>query len=389
MSLLRDVLNVRVALGSMNEFKTYLTDLLAVAGIRINGMHKYDITIHSENIYNRILRDGEIGVGEGYMEGEWDCEQIDELVYRISKVDLEKKLIQSVNHNTPLVIESLAQKLKPHDSFEIGRKHYDIGNDLFTNMLDKRLVYSCGYWKKAKTLDQAQEDKLDLICRKLHLKRGMKVLDIGGGWGAFAVYAAQKYGVHVVNITVSKEQVSFANHRSQGLPVENRLVDYHEVNDGPYDRIVSVGMFEHVGSARYTDYFDMVRRNLKTDGLFLLHTIGASADYEKSGLTWMGKYIFPNSELPSLVKISRAIDKKFILEDLHNFGYYYEKTLMHWHANFNKNWSKIKDTYGEKFHRMWNYYLLTCAGMFRSRKLQLWQLVLSKQGVEGGYEGVR
>ena len=272
-------------------------------------------------------------------------------------------------------------------AFQVGEKHYDTGNDLFTLMLGKTMAYSCGYWRDAKNLDQAQEAKFDLICRKLNLQKGQKVLDIGCGWGSFAYHAAKNYGVNVVGISVSKEQIKFAKQLCKGLPVEFRLQDYRELNE-KFDHIISIGMFEHVGVKNYREFLKISKNCLKKDGLFLLHTIGSL----KSGNRmepWLDKYIFPNSMLPSLKQITSSAEGLFVIEDVHNFGPDYDKTLMEWHKNFNKNWPKLKNKYGEKFYRMWNYYLLSCAATFRARKSQLWQIVLSPEGVPGGYKSVR
>lgn len=273
-------------------------------------------------------------------------------------------------------------------AFIIGEKHYDLGNDLFQNMLDKRMNYSCAYWKDADSLDKAQENKLELICRKIYLKPGMRVLDIGCGWGAFGKYAAEKYNAEVVGITVSKEQVELGNKLSKGLPVEIRLLDYRDLND-KFDRIVSVGMIEHVGHKNYRTYFEVANKCLTDEGLFLLHTIGNTESGRAIDL-WTNRYIFPNGALPSLAQLGRAIENLFIMEDWHSFGPDYDRTLMAWYQNFYDSWDRIKDKYSDRFYRMWKYFLLSSAGSFRSRiRNQLWQIVLSKNGVPGGYVSIR
>lgn len=374
-------------MSKLTPGKKIISDILADHGIKINGNHPWDVKINSDNVYNRLLKDGDIGAGEGYMESEWDCKRIDELVFRAAKINFEKVIAGKIS-KIKLLWEFIKAKARPENPFEIGKRHYDLGNELFKHMLDKRMVYSCGYWEKAHNLDQAQEAKLELICQKLGLKKGMKVLDIGGGWGSFAKYAAEKYKVHVVNITVSKKQVELAKILCKGLPVETRLEDYHQVK-GKFDRVVSIGMFEHVGSKHYQIYMETVNRLLNDDGLFLLHTIGVDNPAGNPKNSWMGKYIFPNSEIPSLLQITEAMKNLFIMEDWHNFSADYDKTIMVWFDNFNKNWNKLKDEYNEKFYRMWKFYLLCCAGAFRARRFQLWQIILSKHGVLGGYESIR
>lgn len=272
-------------------------------------------------------------------------------------------------------------------AFQVGERHYDLGNRLYRGMLDRRMVYSCGYWKNADNLDAAQEAKLDLICRKLGLKRGDRVLDVGCGWGSFAEYAAERYGVEVVGITVSKEQVVLGNESCRGLPVELRLLDYRDM-EGEFDHVVSIGMFEHVGLRNYRIYMEKVRQCLKDGGLFLLQTIGGNDSVTKLD-PWFEKYIFPNSLIPSIRQISAAAEGLFVMEDWHNFGADYDPTLMSWFRNFDRNWDSLSEIYDERFYRMWRYYLLSSAGTFRARCLQVWQIVFSKEGVRGGYLTVR
>jgi cyclopropane-fatty-acyl-phospholipid synthase len=269
----------------------------------------------------------------------------------------------------------------------IGRRHYDIGNDLFSLMLDKWMNYSCAYWKDAGDLDEAQESKMDLICRKLQLQPGMRILDVGCGWGGLAAYAAKHYDVEVVGITVSREQVKLARQRCEGLPVTIKLEDYRRLT-GTFDRIVSVGMFEHVGAGHYRTFMRMIRRCLAPEGLFLLHTIAGNRSV-RSCDPWISRYIFPNSMLPSSRQISSAAEKLLVLEDWHSFGPYYDPTLLAWYQNFKANWDRIKHAYDGRFFRMWTYYLLACAGSFRARRNQVWQIVFSNNGVRSGYEGVR
>ena len=249
------------------------------------------------------------------------------------------------------------------------------------------MVYSCGYWHSASSLDEAQTHKLDLVCRKLQLKPGMKVLDIGCGWGGACKYIAENYGVKVVGITVSKEQVVLAREMCRGLPVEIRLQDYRKI-DGTFDRIYSIGMFEHVGNKNYDAYMKAVRSCLREDGLFLLHTIGKNEICTCSD-PWIDRYIFPGALIPSVIQISRSIEGVFVLEDWQNFGPDYDRTLMHWYRNFCENWSLIEKEYDERFYRMWTYYLLSCAGSFRARRNQVWQILLSPKGVSSGYRAAR
>ena len=250
--------------------------------------------------------------------------------------------------------------------------------------------YSCGFWRDAKNLTEAQQHKMALIGRKLKLQPGMRVLDIGCGWGGLCKYLAETYQVNVVGITVSKEGAKLAQERCAKLPVEIRVQDYRDV-DEKFDRIVSVGMFEHVGRQNYRTFFEVCDRCLDQDGIFLLHTIGIDNDYVPPIEPWVNKYIFPNGIIPDHKDIPKTIDKLFTIEDWHNFGSDYDKTLMAWHANFVKSWPNIQHLFSEpeRFYRQWVYYLLLGAGLFRARKFHLWQIVLTKKGLPGGYCSVR
>jgi len=351
--------------------------------IRVNGDRPWDIQIHDPSIYRRAVLQGTLGLGESYMEGWWDCERLDHFFEKVLSSDIQRTFDRNFFMLVEFVRAHIVNLQGKSRAFKIGQHHYDIGNDFYQRMLDTRMTYTCGYWNNAANLDQAQEAKLDLVCRKLELKAGDKVLDIGCGWGSFAKFAAERYGVEVVGITVSKEQVGLAQELCKGLPVTIRLCDYRQL-EGTFDHIVSLGMFEHVGYRNYKTYMRAVAGNLKDDGLFLLHTIGHKISV-RSGDPWIEKYIFPNSMLPSIKQIAKATEGVFVMEDWHNFGADYDKTLMAWFENFNRNWGEFEQRYGERFYRMWNYFLLSCAGAFRARHLQLWQVIFSKQGVRRGY----
>jgi cyclopropane-fatty-acyl-phospholipid synthase len=364
--------------------KQSIEEIFSGAGISINGTNTFDIHIKDDRFYKRVTAEGSLGFGESYMEGWWDCESLDDFFCRLMCSNVEDK----VKQNWKLVLRAALLNVNSKArAFQIGERHYDIGNDLYENMLDKRMTYSCGYWKDANNLDESQEAKLDLICRKLDLQPGDRILDIGCGWGSLVKYAADKYGVKAVGITVSEKQAVVAKERCAGLPVEIRLQDYREL-DEKFNHIVSVGMFEHVGYKNYRTYIETVGKCLSDNGLFLLHTIGESRS-KVAMEPWCDKYIFPNSLIPSLKQISAAIEKIFMIEDLHNFGVYYDPTLTSWFNNFNRSWDKLQSQYSDRFYRMWKYYLLSCAGSFRARCLQVWQIVLSQKGVAGGYHPIR
>ncbi len=367
--------------------KQIITDLAAQAGISINGTNSWDLQVHNEKFYSRVLGGGSLAVGESYMDGWWDVDALDQCVSRVAAARLKEKIITPslVINGALAFFSNMQSKMR---SRVVGEKHYDVGNDLYKAKLDKRMTYTCGYWKDCSTLDKAQEAKLELVCKKIGLKSGDRVLDIGGGWGSFAQYAAEMYGATVVATTISKEQALLGRERTKGLPVEIRLQDYRETADGPYDHVVSLGMFEHVGRRNYRAYMKKVHSLLKPDGLFLLHTIGGNRSVWVSE-PWFDKYIFPNGMLPSIKQVGASIEGSFVMEDWHNFGTDYDKTLMAWFKNFDTAWPALKDKYDERFYRMWKYYLLSMAGIFRAREMQLWQIVLSKGGVPNGYNTVR
>ncbi|PIE72364.1 MAG: cyclopropane-fatty-acyl-phospholipid synthase [Deltaproteobacteria bacterium] len=363
----------------------FIREIMQSLDIQVDGERPWDVRIHNPLFYKRVATQGSLGLGEAYMDGWWDCDALDELFYRLlrNKADEKtadtglRKIYKSIKNYLVSVQNQIQRKTR---AFIIGQHHYDLGNELFSIMLDKGLNYSCAYWHKAENLQQAQTEKLDLICRKIGLKPGMEVLDIGCGWGGFARHAAQNYGVKVTGVTVSKEQADYARNVCKELDVTVELVDYRQVQ-GKYDRVVSVGMFEHVGWRNYRRFMDKVHQVLDNSGLFLLHTIGSNDSLTASD-PWIGTYIFPHSMIPSVAQICRAAERRFIVEDWHNFGLYYDSTLMVWYKNFVNNYNKIKERYDLRFFRMWTYYLLVSAASFRARKNQLWQIVFSKQGLD-------
>ncbi|BBO70361.1 cyclopropane-fatty-acyl-phospholipid synthase [Desulfosarcina alkanivorans] len=362
-------------------------ELFGSADIVINGTRPWDIQVHNPAFYNRLVAGGSLALGESYMDSWWDCEALDQLFYRILRFRLDQQAARSIKLLWSGIRSAATCSPGRFRAFAIGRRHYDIGNDLFTLMLDKWMNYSCAYWRDAGNLDEAQRSKMDLICRKLQLQPGMRLLDVGCGWGGLAAYAAKRYGVEVTGITVSREQAKLARKRCRGLPVTIEKKDYRRLN-GTFDRIVSVGMFEHVGAGRYRTFMRRIRGCLAPEGLFLLHTIAGNRSVRFCD-PWISKYIFPNSMLPSGRQIASAAEKLLVMEDWHSFGPDYDPTLLAWHHNFIANWNRIKQAYDGRFFRMWTYYLLACAGSFRARRNQLWQIVFSKEGLRPGYRSVR
>jgi len=371
----------------MNRYQTTVEALILPAGIHLNGTAAFDIQVYDDRFYNQVLRYGSLGLGESYMNGWWDCRELDNFLYQLLSIDIEKQISKSLNAQWQTVKAHLFNMQTVSKSVHVAQEHYDLGNDLFETMLDKYMMYSCAYWSKARTLDEAQEDKLELICKKLKLGPGMRVLDIGCGWGGFAQYAAQKYEVKVTGVTISSQQAELARARCHGLPVDILLQDYRLLA-GQYDRIVSIGMFEHVGYKNYTVFMQLVKSCLKDDGIFLLHCIGGN-EHNVTTDPWIDRYIFPGGMMPSVEQIGRAIDKQLIVQDWHNFGLYYDLTLMEWLGRFKASWGMLKHHYSERFYRMWVYYLCLSAASFRAGKNQLWQIVLTKPAFSKLYESVR
>ncbi|MGV7093516.1 cyclopropane fatty acyl phospholipid synthase [Siccibacter turicensis] len=369
-----------------NEWYRIVNELLSRADVHINGSAPGDITVHNPHFFKRVLQEGSLGLGESYMDGWWDCDRLDLFFTRVLRAGLEKQLPHHFKDTLRILGARLFNLQSRKRAWMVGKEHYDLGNDLFSRMLDPAMQYSCGYWKTADNLADAQQAKLKLICEKLELKPGMTLLDVGCGWGGLAEYAARHYGVSVHGVTISAEQQKMAQARCAGLDVTIRLQDYRDLNE-QFDRVVSVGMFEHVGPKNYATYFEVVDRNLKPDGLFLLHTIG-SRTTDNNVDPWINKYIFPNGCLPSVRHIANAAEKHFVMEDWHNFGPDYDKTLMAWYARFQAAWPEIADNYSDRFYRMFTYYLNACAGAFRARDIQLWQVVFSR-GVENGLRVAR
>lgn len=369
------------------QFERLLASFAGQTGIAVGGTRPHDIRITDERFYDAVLADGFSGVRDAYVEGWWDTGRLDEVTCRALSADFSLPSASRLTLALSLIAARITNLQSVRRANQV-RAHYDLGDDLFAAMLDRRRIYSCAYWRTATELDDAQEAKLDLVCRKLALEPGMRLLDIGCGWGGLARYAAEKYGVTVVGLTVSPDQARVASEVCAGLPVEIRLADYRTLREERFDAVVSVGMFEHVGWRNYRRYMEIVASLLQPGGLFLLHTIGCNKSVSTYD-SWMSRNIFPNAHLPSARQIAAAAEGLLVMEDWQNFGADYDRTLMAWYENFERAWPSLRDRYGERFRRMWSCYLLTCAGSFRARFNQLWQIVFTTPGREGVYVGIR
>jgi cyclopropane-fatty-acyl-phospholipid synthase len=353
-------------------------DLLTKADIQVGGSRPWDLQVHDERLWARLLRDGTLGAGESYVDGWWDTPALDQFMDHI----LRARFDESLRENWTLVAQAVRARVLNLQSitrsFDNGQHHYDIGNDLYEPMLGGRLLYTCAYWPNATTLDEAQDAKLDLVCRKIGLRAGMRVLDLGCGWGGFAAFAAERYGATVTGYTVSQEQVRWAKDHYPQLPIDIRLDDYRNAT-GTFDAVVSIGLMEHVGWKNYRGYMQLVDRLLAPGGVAFVHTIAGNVPRAHIE-PWFDKYIFPNAVLPTLARLASAMEGIFIPEDVHNIGEDYDRTLMEWWRNFDAAWPTLRARYGDTFYRRWKYYLLSCAGAFRSRSQQLFQIVMTRRG---------
>jgi len=356
-----------------SRFRARLESLFARCGIEIDGPNAWDIRVHHEDFYSRVLANGSLGLGESYMDGWWDVRDLDGFLYRLLAARLDEE-VKTWRDALAWLTASLINLQRRDRAFTVGEKHYDLGNDFYEGMLDARMMYSCGYWEHAHTLDEAQEAKLELTLDKLGLEPGQRVLDVGCGWGGALRYAVEKYGVIGVGVTVAREQAAYARARNEGMPIAIRLQDYRDMRE-KFDHVFSIGMFEHVGVRNYRRYMRVVRRCLHPGGRFLLHTIGKLKSSNHTD-PWINKYIFPNSMIPSRAQIEAAIDGIFTIKGWQNIGGHYERTLLAWRANFERSWARMAARYDERFRRMWHYYLSACAAAFRAKKLEVWQVLL-------------
>ncbi|MDH3753024.1 MAG: cyclopropane fatty acyl phospholipid synthase [Acidimicrobiia bacterium] len=371
----------------MGDAKRLGHDLLERAGITVGGDEPHDIEIHDERLFERVVRDRELGLGEAYQDGWWDANELDAFMARIVESDIRSAIRPSPKLLWLTAGAALSNRQNIRRARSNASAHYDIGNDLYERMLDPRMIYSCAYWANADDLATAQEAKLELICRKLHLEPGMRLLDIGCGWGGFAHYAAEKFGADVVGISPAAEQVRVAKERCADVSARIEQLDYRDVG-GRFDRIVSIGMMEHVGPKNYRGFFRRCDELLESDGVMLHHTIGSNESKNRSD-PWFDKYIFPGGVLPSIGQIGAGSEKRWCIEDLQNLGPDYDPTLRAWHSNIDARWDEIP-RYDERFRRTWRYYLLSSAASFRVRSIQLWQLVFRRTNTRSDtYVGLR
>lgn len=381
-------MNIETFLNRM--FKTGSLEVRLPGGRRLvvgdGSQPSVAVTVTDNVTLARIIAQPSLGVGEAYMDGRLiiDRGNIHDLVDLASRNTGGRPGVKRPG----ALGRWWTRMVREHNERQSARRnvahHYDLSLDLYRTFLDDDLQYSCAVFERpGMTLEEAQAAKKRRLAAKLQLSEGQRVLDIGCGWGAFMGYAAERYAARCVGVTVSTEQVAYVKRRYEGQPVEPLLMDYRDYS-GEVDHVVSMGMFEHVGHRNYRAYFRKARSVLKDGGLFLLHTI-VSGERSPSIEPWLDRYIFPNGVLPTVGQIGQATEDLFVIEDFENFGAYYDRTLMAWHANFMRRRGAMAAKYGERFCRMWDYYLACCAGGFRSRRISVGQFVLSPHGVPGGW----
>ena len=371
-----------------------VNEITCRAGITINGSAPYDIRVSDQRFYARVLSAGSLGLGESYMEGWWHCEQLHELMRRL----LRSRIHSPSHFNLREIFAGINAKImnlqSPRRAAEVARIHYNLPTEVFECMLDSRMVYSCAYWKGVETLEAAQEQKLHLICQKLGLSARDRLLDIGCGWGSLVRFACERYGCEAVGITISDTQAAYAQVHCAGLPIKIYTGDYRTIRQsihGLFTKVASIGMFEHVGPKNYSTFMEIAKSVLADDGLLLLQTIGDNRS-ETHCDPWLNKYIFPNGVAPSVQQIGNSTEGKFVLEDWHNFGPDYARTLLSWYSNLISKYNPrmpVGQLSPSQFLRMLEYYLNSFASAFAERHLQLWQLVFSTGKRLSTYDRVR
>ena len=369
-----------------NHAKRRFEELVAGAGIEINGRRPFDLRVVNDAFYERVLSRGAIGIVEAYVDGYWESDRLDELAAKLLSSGINFHLGSALTRRLHGFGARLLRNGKRRRALQV-RKRFDLKNDLYQAMLGRSMVYSCAHWKDSTHLDAAQEAKLKRVAEKVALRPGMRVLDIGCGWGGFAKYAVENYGVSAVGITVVKEQYELGRVLCAGLPIDLRLQDYRDLDDDrPFDAVVGIEVLEHVGYKNHRAFMSKIRRLLKPNGLVLLQTVANNTSRFFVDPRFR-RTIFPTGMLPSARHVAAAAEGLLDIEEWHNLSDDYDQTLLAWFENFDSHWPQLRENYGEHFYRMWKCYLLSFAGSFRARENQLWQIVFSRAGGGAGTNG--
>jgi len=350
--------------------------------------------IHDERFFWRALTGADVGIGESFMDGDWTSPDLVALVRLVTRnlrrVDESNRFFSALR-SLALRIRHKLRSNSLRGSRDNIQAHYDVGNNFYRLFLDEEMLYSSAYFRfPADTLEDAQRNKMELICRKLQIEPGDRVLEIGSGWGAFAIHAARLHGAHVTGVTISPAQYEFAKQRlaeTNVTPGSVRflLQDYRHLQ-GQFDKIVSVEMFEAVGLKRYDEFFGACDRLLAPDGSLLMQTITMPEQELRAyrrRVDWIQTYIFPGSELAFLGEIQKSVARvaQLSLTHLESFGFHYAKTLELWRERFFQKLSTVQELgFPESFQRMWEFYLSWCEGAFRERYINVVHLLMTKNG---------
>lgn len=353
-----------------------LEPLLARAGVKVDGKEPWDIQVADQRFFRTVLTQGSLGLGEAYLRGWWTCNDLEELSYRLIRSGLYKTSLLLPQPVLANLLHATINQQSKEKSLRVAVQHYSLGNDVFLDFLGRHHLYSCGYFKDTDDLDVAQRQKLEKVCRLLDLRPGDRVLDVGGGWGEFARYAATQHGCEVTSINIADEQIKFAREYCKDASVEIRRCDYRDVT-GRFDKIVVMAMLTHVGYKNYRGFMEVMDRCLEPGGLMLVESVGGHKS-RKDCEPWINRYIFPGGVVPSLEQFDRAVAGLFARKALDEFGSSYVHTLRAWHRNFVQAWPAHRSRYDDRMRLMFEYFFLTVAGAFRAGYLLHWHLLFQK-----------
>jgi len=353
-----------------------LDSILSRAGVSINGNQPWDITVIDNRFYGHVLANGSLGLGESYMRQYWSTQDLEELFYRLVSSGMEEVGNRIPGRIISRIFSRGLNRQTTHKSKKNAEHHYNLGNSLFFNFLGKYKNYSCGYYKEAETLDEAQLAKLHRLCELLELKKGDRLLDVGGGWGEFAKFAADNYGCHVTSINIAEEQIKHARQYCRDANVDIVKCDYRNMT-GSFNKIAVIAMFTHVGHKNYRQFMETMSRILEPGGKMIMETVGGHRSKTRCE-PWTDKYIFPGGLIPSLDQIDQSIKGLFLRDSLEEFGDDYVLTLREWHSNFKRAWPKLSEEYSNSMRLMFEYFFLSVAGDFRAKDLLHYHIEFSK-----------
>lgn len=363
----------------MNIYEPLAERMLSAADVRLDGARPWDLRVRDPRFYRKAVVQGSIGFGESYMDGWWDTGDLEELFARIIRVGLDRDRQFAPVHLGYGLFTRLFNNQTKSRARRVAERHYDFGNDLFFEFLGRYKNYSCGYYDGTDDLDEAQRRKMDLLCRKLGLRAGDRVLDVGGGWGEIARYMADHYGARVTSINISEEQMRFSREHCRGASVEIVKCDYRDLK-GTYDKIAVIAMLTHVGHKNYRAFMEKAHACLAPGGTMIIESVGGNRSFSHID-PWIDRYIFPGALIPSVAQFGRAFEGLFVVEDWHNFGPHYVKTLRAWNDRLQQAWPRLKDRYGgDRTRRMFEFFFRMASAAFRERDLQHWHIVLTRKG---------